>query len=776
MKNQWFVRLLLGVMLLVLLPGTAAAQTAPNASADTIWSDTPESSISLTSEGRWFVPQQYRSLSIDMLALFATLGAAPMENSLAAQSSPQELSLPMPGGGFQRFYIYNSPIMEPELAAKFPSYHTFTAIGIDDPNATGRLDWTMFGFHAMILSPDGQFYIDPYQRGDVTHYISYYKRDYQPTDKTFYFHEPRLIDPAQRSALPLNHADVQYSSGPQLRTYRLANAATGEYTAYFGGTVPAGMAAIVTSINRVTGIYEREVAVRMVLVGNNDQVVFTDGTKDPYTNNDGGAMLQQNQDALDLYIGNANYDIGHVFSTGGGGVAYLGVPCEAGWKAQGVTGSSAPVGDAYDVDYVAHEMGHQFGANHSFNGTLGSCGGGNRNASTAYEPGSGSTIMSYAGICSTDDLQPHSDDYFHGVSFDEIMAFTNTTTCATITVTNNQPPVVSAGTGGFTIPEQTPFTLTGSATDPDGDPLTYNWEEFDKGAAGSPTNPTGTAPWFRSWPSSISPIRTFPRLSDLVNNVFVKGENLPNITTNVLRNFRLTARDNKVFPSAGGVANASISFTVTSAAGPFRVTAPNTAVSWTGRSNYTVTWDVANTNIAPVNCATVTLSLSSDGGYTYPYTLTVATANDGSEIVSAPNITTTQARVRAACATSIFFDISNVNFNITAVANTPPTASTILDTAWLTRTANTYAIPPFTDIDGDTLTYSAVLSGGGALPAWLSINSATGAFSGTPMDVNAGSYIIVVSANDGHGGVTAALPFTLTVNVPIQVFLPVIQN
>ncbi|HZU87519.1 MAG TPA: zinc-dependent metalloprotease family protein [Anaerolineaceae bacterium] len=867
MKILPVIRLLLGIILLVLLPGTAAAQTIPTPSADAIWHDTPASDIALTAGGRWFVPQQYRSLSITPLVLLASLDKAPLENSLEAQTNPQELNLPLPDGTLQRFYIYNSPIMEPELAAKFPDYQTYIAIGIDDPSAYGRLDWTMFGFHAMILSPNGQFFIDPFQRGDVGHYISYYKKDYHPTDKTFVFNEPLVVDPAQREVLPQGSPTVQATSGSQLRTYRLANAATGEYTAYFGGTVAGGMAAIVTSINRVTGIYEREVGVRMVLVANNDLIVYTDGTKDPYTNNDGGTMLGQNQTNLDAVILNANYDIGHVFSTGGGGVAYLQVPCESGWKAQGVTGSSAPVGDAYDVDYVAHEMGHQFGANHTFNSTTSNCGGGNRNASTAYEPGSGSTIMSYAGICGADDLQPHSDDYFHGVSFDEIITYTVSgygNTCPVTTATGNHAPVVNAGTGGFTIPEQTPFTLTGSATDSDGDTLTYNWEEFDKGTAGPPTNPTGTAPWFRSWPSSSGPSRTFPRLSDLVNNTTVKGEIFPNITSNLTRTFRLTARDNKFSPSAGGVANANISFTVTSSAGPFLVTQPNAAtVTWTANTSATVTWNVANTNIAPVNCATASIGLSVDGGYTYPYTMTAATANDGSQTITVPNVATntSQARVRVACATSIFFDISNANFTILASTNaapvsqngstttaedsatsinlvatdansnpltytivTPPahgvlsgtapaltytpalnyngpdslvfkandglvdsnlatititvtavndapTASTIANVDWTVSLAQNYAIPAFSDVDGDTLSYSALLSGGGSLPAWLNINSTSGAFSGTPADT--GTYSIVVTGNDGHGG-TATASFTLTVTQ--KVFLPAILN
>jgi hypothetical protein len=630
------------------------------------WKDISESSI-LSKGTRHIIPQKYRSLNLDQVKVVNILKSVPLENSFAKTDKNAIISIPFPDGTNQDFYLVESPIMEPALADKFPELKTFIIRGVDNSKLlSGRIDYTPLGFHALIFTEEGSVYIDPYKMGDNLNYISYYQKDFIKLNPPVQ-NQPCLIDNSESQAeiekiLSGNNFAL---SGNQLRTYRLALAADAEYTAYYGGTVAGAMNGIVTTINRVDAVYEKEVAIRMVLVANNNLLVFTNSSTDPYTNSDGSTMLTQNQTTCDNIIGSANYDIGHVFSTGGGGIAMLGCVCRTGLKAEGVTGGPSPIGDPFDIDYVAHEMGHEFGANHTFNSTSSNCGGGNRASTAAYEPGSGSTIMAYAGICSPDDIQAHSDAYFHVKSIDEIIAYTNSgsgSSCPVITSSGNTAPVVTVPAGGWTIPVSTPFSLTGSATDANGDALTYCWEEFDLGTAGSPNSPSGNAPLFRSFNPVTSPTRIFPQVSDLLNNVQTLGEILPAYTRSLV--FRLTARDNKL--GGGGVGYNSLSFNVTSTAGPFAVTSPNTNVSWAAFSTQSITWNTANTTASPVSCSAVNILLSTDGGNSWPITLASNTPNDGTESVIIPDNQGTSSRVKIEAVGNIFFDISNVNFSISA--------------------------------------------------------------------------------------------------------------
>ncbi len=737
-------------------------------------------------------PSSFSAVVLDRELLSSMLTSAPLEYSSDASRSPLEIMLPTPDHGFARFAVVLSPIMEPDLAAQFPEIQTFSGQGIDDPAATLRFDVTPAGFHAQVLSPSGAYYIDPYWHLDESVYISYFKKDltlragreFIEEDINEHNAEPKLgmssqgVDVESISKLPMQKDTASTGSkqlapvllprsGTQLRTYRLANAATGEYTAFHGGTVALGQAAIVTAINRVDGIYESELSIRMVLVANNSVLVYTNAATDPYTNSNASSLLGQNQTNLDSVIGNANYDFGHVFSTGGGGLAGLGVVGVTGQKAQGETGLGAPIGDAFYVDYVAHEMGHQFGGDHSFNGITGSCAGGNRNGGTAYEPGSGSTIQAYAGICGSDDLQPNSDPYFHSVSFDEMVGYTTTgigNSTASISLTGNNVPRVNAG-ADFVIPARTAFSLNAAGTDVDsGDVLTYNWEERDLGAAqavGAADN--GTSPIFRSFNPTISPERILPRLQDLLNNTTSIGEKLP--TTNRTLKFRAIVRDNR--SGGGGVNTDDMQISVVNTGSAFAVTSPDTNVSLNGNASETVTWNVAGTTAAPINTANVNIWLSTNGGISFPILLAANTPNDGSQAITVPDLTTTTARIKIEAANSIYFDVSNSNFSIVGSSNTAPTISNVLNR--LINSSTSTGVIPFAIGDSQTaatdLVVTAISSNPALLPNSGIVLGGTGAnrtISLSPALGQAGQAKISISVTDA-GGLTAQSTFLLFV-------------
>jgi len=588
------------------------------------------------------------------------------------------IELPMSDGKIAKFRIWKSSVMAPELAKKYPELVTYSGQGIDDPYATIKLDFTELGFHAQIKSiVNGDNFIDPYSKTDFSNYLVYNKKDLVPRPIN-------CENKGDGTELLKKNSSIQSitpSVGSEIRIYRLAIACTGEYAISATGlpspTVAQALSAIVTTVNRVNGVYEQELATRLVLIPNNDIIVFTDPATDPFAgNNDAGILLDESIDKIDLYIGDSNYDIGHTFSTGGGGVAYQGVVCFPRTKftdingdyyiskAGGITGSANPVGDAYDIDYVAHEMGHQFGCPHTFNATTSNCGGGNRDDANAVEPGSGVTIMGYAGICSaTNDLATNSIPYFHTRSFEVATGYISIDgTCSVNNAVANSAPVVNAGLD-YTIPKSTPFKLTGSATDAQGNgTLTYSWEQNDNGPASDWNLPTGNAAIFRNFEPTTEPYRYFPEFSDVLYNTTTIGEILPSYGRTM--EFRLTARDNNA--GCGGVANDDTIITVSDSSGPFTVTSPSTAVSWAGNSTQTITWNVASTNMAPVNCANVSILLSTDGGLTYPTTLLASTANDGSEVITIPNTPTTNARIMVTCVGNVFYNINPINFIISS--------------------------------------------------------------------------------------------------------------
>lgn len=642
-------------------------------SRDAFWAPVNEASIRLTGV-RQIIPQKYLTVALNGAAMKEKLFSAPNEKSVRINESTCIVSLPLPNGQMQSFRVVETPVMAPELAAAYPHMKTFTVKGIDDPYANGKLDWVETGFHGMIRTVNGNFFIDPYGVGNTTDYITYYTADFTKNPAHLSVEEGVITTPAEdqdehtpKTGFKTSEAASPATCvGPTRRDYRLVVSCTGEYaiaaTGFPNPTVAQALSCIMTSVARVTGVYESETCIRLTLIPTETLVIFTNPATDPFTaNNNGGNLLGQNQTVVTNTIGTANYDIGHIFSTGGGGIANLGCVCSNTNKARGVTGSANPVGDPYDIDYVAHEMGHQFSGNHPFNATTGGCSG-NRNSSTSAEPGSGVTIMAYAGLCGTNDLANNSVAYFHAISYDEVVNFTNLSiNCHTSFNTNNQAPVVT-GSGDYIVPVSTAFVLTGSAVDPDGDAVTYSWEETDIGTSGANWN-SGNKPYFRSYAPVASPSRSFPNHTVVLSGNYTgtRGEYAPP-TAQVLQ-FRLTARDNKM--NGGGVCYAINSVTV-AASGPLKVTYPNAmAIVWPEATQQTVTWDVNGTNNAPVSCANVKILISTDGGTTFSV-LVASTPNDGSQIVSVPLVPATinTCRIKIESVGNVFYDIDDFNFTI----------------------------------------------------------------------------------------------------------------
>ena len=662
-------------------------------SSDGVW-ETGAVAVQAQAGGvAWVQPDVFQPCQLNPAALAAVLSQVPFESALEAGVQPSVITLPMPDGSFARFAVVESPIMAPELAAKYPELKTYRGEGIDAPTSSVRLSSTPAGFDAQILSSSGAVYIAPYYKAPTTSYTSYYSRDYRLAGESFHCGVNSVVDENRA----LERATTELTSGRTMREYDLACAATGEFTQYHGGTVNDGLAGMVAIVNSVNGIYEKEVAVRMILVANNDQIIFTDADDDPYSDGDLGAMLDQNKSTINNIIGSSNHDIGHVMGeAGSGGLARLHCVCMAD-KARGASSSGNPYARPGYVALVAHEMGHQFGANHTFNSNApGNCAD-QRNSDTAYEPGSGSTIMGYGGSCGTDSLQGHDDHYFHWISLAEIRDYIIYGVgggCATSTITDNDIPVVP-GLASYHIPQQTPFALTVTATDPDGDALTYCWEEGDLGSGQPMTGPgsedNGDSPLFRSWPPTADGARIFPRLEDLLADTTVIGEQLP--STNRLMRFRVTVRDNN--PIAGGLSWSWTDINVVTAAGPFRVITPGVGVTWNVGANQIVTWDVAGTDALPDDSVShVNILLSTDGGQTFPITLASNTPNDGSKVVAVPwTAASTQARVKVEAVGNIFFDISHGDFTINCPTPDFPTNVTASDGTYTDKIFVTWDLP-----------------------------------------------------------------------------------
>ena len=667
-------------------------------SHDDLWTRIETETIKV--DRLYLPPKVFRAFQLNVGILNSILRTAPMEFRIKPTVTRETIiTLPTPTGAFGRFAIEESPIIAPKLAQRYPWLKSYKAKGLDDRTATGRFEFTPEGFHAMVISASGTFFVDAASKQDPSLHISYFKADLPPDPSTFRCYVDSRVRkpirvPRQRQPKVVKHHAAPAAGDSDLRIYRLAVAASDRYVEAIHRLGPGGpsgdpateaLMAIHRTIDRVNEIYETELGVRLELIGDEPAIIYPDPKTDPYddtASND--ALLDLNQTNIDDTIGWDNYDVGHLFLARGGGLADNPCACNDWFKAEALTGRENPQGDAFDVDYVAHELGHQFGARHSFNGTTGGCQ--FRSADTAYEPGSGSTIMAYASasrICGDENVQNQSDDYFHAISLKEINDFiTNVNpgmgdSCARrVGSTNFARPVVDAG-GDHVIPAGTPFTLTiASSDDGDGDALVYNWEEFDLGdpdppQPADPQEPNKIRPLFRSrdWSGDLS--RIFPMLSNILDNP-VMGSNTfesPPMNNRTMI-FRATARDKRGRYGYDDshirvVATRITLMNLTEPVGPFKVIQPAGGAVWRRGSRQTVRWSVANTSSAPISCRRVRISLLIKGDETHPIELVKRTLNNGSKTIVVPRrVPLGSARVKVEALANVFFNISEGDLEI----------------------------------------------------------------------------------------------------------------
>ncbi|WP_428068660.1 reprolysin-like metallopeptidase [Chryseobacterium gambrini] len=666
----------------MLASGISFAQT------DRLWSETSGKSATEIFENKLTInnPKIY---SLDINGLKNALAKAP-KRLAAGEKSEIIISFPNSEGKMENFKVRENSNFDPQLAAKYPDIKSYIGEGLGDSGSTVYFSVSPLGLSSMEIYGDkSAVFIEPYSK-DLSTYVVYKKSDKKDDLSKF---ECTVIDVAQKGvANTTNLVARPNADDAKLRTFRLALSCTGEYATYFGGTKANALAAMNNTMTRVNGVFEKDFAARMVLIANNDSVIYTNASTDPYSPASSlSNWNSQLQSTLTSVIGEANYDVGHLFgaSGGGGNAGCIGCVCTNGSKGSGYTSpaDAIPSGDNFDIDYVAHELGHQFGGNHTFSMN-------NEGTGANMEPGSGSTIMGYAGITSQD-IQPHSDAFFHAISIQQITNNIKAKTCPTSTSTGNSIPTANAGLD-YTIPKGTPFMLTGSGTDANGDSLTYIWEQMDNasssqtGASSAASATKATGPTFRSWTPQTTPVRYFPRMASVLAGATTTAgsEITVEALSNVARtyNFRFTVRDNR----AGGSGNNSDDavITVNGTAGPFSVSSQNTATTVTGGTSQTVTWNVAGTTANGVNAANVDILWSTDGGNTWT-TLLAGTPNDGTQAVTIPNTSTTTGRIMVKGSNHIFFDVNNANITVNAGSGTSDTTAPTAPTLAASGTTST---------------------------------------------------------------------------------------
>lgn len=620
------------------------------------------------------VPAQFKTLELDFAGIRQYLHTAPMEFTAAAQTAALPLDLPMVDGQMLRFWVVESPVIAPGLAAKFPELRSYSGLAADGSGTVVRLGLGYDGFHAYFSTPGKvEQTIQVFGDDQSPVYMVFRNKDLPATD---FLPAGNMIcgvddvditsgfDPAQSAIQQV--AQDRGSARVSLKKYRIAIAAKAEYSNYFNNSIPVILSKIKTALDYIVLIQERDFAVRMELIADNDKLIFLDANTDPYSGNETGDWMNQNQAAINNVIGSSAYDVGHVFAvyvTGSATGIAGGRVCNVFGKARGCSSTNPPQGTYFNL-VAAHELCHQMSGSH----TMSNCSDTNNGQlapGNAYEPGSGSSVMGYPGACGPNDIQGGNDPYFHISNIEQVANFVyqdEGNTCGVVEQsTNNQPSATILVTNNISIPISTPFKLTGAGADEDNDVLSYCWEQYNIGPISVLGMPTGTAPAFRSFPPVNTPVRYFPRLSVVNSNTADQNEVLPSYSRDLT--FRFTVRDNHA--GAGGIATQQVNVKATAAAGPFLVLSPNSGGTiWSPGDQKEITWDVSNTDKAPVNCKLVNIKLSTDGGATFPITLATNVPNNGRACIAVPNNLTTAGRIMVEAADNVFYDMSNTNISI----------------------------------------------------------------------------------------------------------------
>ena len=551
-----------------------------------------------------------------------------IENSLSRldfKSSEQktEIKFPNSKGQIETFVVWETSNFDEALQRRFPNIRAFTGYSKTTPNKIIRFSSSQKGLSVMIMDKGISTYIEPYDVSNKN-YIVYDSNTKKPEE----FKEFNCTIANESSEDSTSNLEDSRVLAGNFKTYRLALSNTGEYGVYHGGTVEDVLAAMNSTMTRLNGVFEKDLSIHFNLIEDVvDKLIFLNPSTDPYST--GGP--DEAHSVISSLINVNDYDMGHLLDKeNANGAAYVRSLCNNGSKAGGWTAHNIPDGAFYDIDYVAHEMGHQLGAGHTYTHY-------SSQSDRTVELGSGNTIMAYTGITGNLDVQANSYDYFHSASIAQIKNRINGTSCGVATAMPTEPPVVDAGSD-YTIPASTPFVLNGYVTGPDNSNYTNNWEQIDLATTAQLGNnsiayPAKIAgPMFKALLPVEETYRYFPNFNNVLAGVLTtKWESVSSVNRSL--NFSLTTRNNNPTEPQTGRDDAKV--TVVAEAGPFVVTSPVVGESTQSGQPFLVKWDVANTDVAPINTSLVNIKFSKDGGKTFTY-LVQGTANDGEESVTIP--------------------------------------------------------------------------------------------------------------------------------------------